>query len=306
MAFPAALYTHTGLARGATFTQAQKNALGDELAGVEATLGTGVAGTAATVTDRLAAVDALLDLVAHTGAVALAVSRTNATTVAAAADLLGVEGYLLEAVSVSAAITAEGKNGFDNLSADAEDASTWYYVWVGYNPTSLEVCGLLSKAATRAGLVLTHASLSGFTAFRRVGAVYNDGSSDFVRFRQSGTVVAYDQEPTLVGVTADATWRDAALLAPPTARLVHAVTFLYAGTYTAATLDVYWRENGSTSSGQRYCRIGAVAGASQETAALTWMATDASQTVEIKTSANITSNGGTVFVGAYGYVDPVG
>lgn len=72
-------------------------------------------------------------------------------------------------------ITTSGKNGLDT---GAEASDTWYYLYLIFNPDTEEVAGLISASATAPTLP------SGFTKKRLVGAVRNDGSSDFIRFYQ--------------------------------------------------------------------------------------------------------------------------
>ena len=72
-------------------------------------------------------------------------------------------------------ITTSGVNGLDT---GAEAGNTWYYVYLIWNPTTALVNGLLSASATAPTLP------SGYTKKRLIGAVRNDGSSNFLRFKQ--------------------------------------------------------------------------------------------------------------------------
>jgi hypothetical protein len=83
--------------------------------------------------------------------------------------------YLAEAVNLTANIAASGANGLDT---GAEANSTWYYVWVIYNGTN--VAGLLSASSTAPTLP------SGYTYKALMGAIYNDGSSNFIKIYQTG------------------------------------------------------------------------------------------------------------------------
>lgn len=89
----------------------------------------------------------------------------------------------LYTVSVTADITASGANGLDTGS-DAGD--TWYYLYVIYNPSTATVASLLSASATSPTLP------SGYTYFALVGAVRNDGSSNFIKYQQNGADVSYE------------------------------------------------------------------------------------------------------------------
>lgn len=86
--------------------------------------------------------------------------------------------YLAEAVSLTANMSASGANGLDT---GAEAPSTWYYLWVIYNGTT--VASLIS---TSNGSSTSPTLPTGYTYKALVGAVYNNSGSDFVRFWQTG------------------------------------------------------------------------------------------------------------------------
>lgn len=79
---------------------------------------------------------------------------------------------------LTADITASGANGLDTGS---EAANTWYAVHVIWGTSG--VASLFSLSATAPSLP------SGYTYFRRVGWVRNDGSSNFLLFLQTGSGV---------------------------------------------------------------------------------------------------------------------
>lgn len=81
--------------------------------------------------------------------------------------------FLASSVNVTANIASAGANGLDTGS---EAASTWYYVWVIYNGTT--VASLLSASSSAPTMP------SGYTYKALVGVVRNDGSSNFIRFWQ--------------------------------------------------------------------------------------------------------------------------
>ena len=87
--------------------------------------------------------------------------------------------YVAKAVNVSPVITASGSNGLDTGTVAA---STWYYVWVIYNPTTNTTAGLFSLSSTAPALP------SGYTYSARVGAVRTDssGSKYLLQTLQSG------------------------------------------------------------------------------------------------------------------------
>jgi len=79
--------------------------------------------------------------------------------------------------TLSVDITVAGAGGLD---AGAEAADTWYAVFVIWGP-GVATAGLLSLSSTAPTLPV------GYTRFRRVGWVRNDGGSDFIAFRQQGS-----------------------------------------------------------------------------------------------------------------------
>ena len=83
--------------------------------------------------------------------------------------------YLATSVNLTVDITASGANGLDTGS---EASSTWYYLWVIYNGTT--VAGLISASSTAPTLP------SGYTYKALVGAIYNASSSNFVATCQVG------------------------------------------------------------------------------------------------------------------------
>lgn len=85
-------------------------------------------------------------------------------------------------LSTTIDITVTGANGRD---AGSESATTWYYIYWIYNPTTTTWAGLLSTSATAPTMP------SGYTYKVLIGAVYNDGSSNFVKFTQ------FDREVTI-------------------------------------------------------------------------------------------------------------
>jgi hypothetical protein len=86
--------------------------------------------------------------------------------------------YLAESVNLTVDITASGANG---LSTGSESPSTWYYAWVLWNGTT--VAGILDPSISSPTLP------SGYTHRALVGAIYNDGSSNFIKIYQNGNKV---------------------------------------------------------------------------------------------------------------------
>ena len=151
-------------------------------------------------------------------------------------------------------ITASGAGGLDTGS---EAASTWYFIYLIWNPTTETEAGLLSASATSPTLP------SGYTKKRLVGAVYNDGSSNFRRFVQHGKYVTINAKSAFnnaIGTTSVAL--DASSIMPPISyktliegKLRHgtvgdASLYAYTNGFSAGTLDtVVAFCDGSTSAG---------------------------------------------------------
>lgn len=203
--YPSTIYVHTD--RDAIFTQDRKNAFGEEIGAIQTELGLNprtsvLYGARPSVADRLGLIDTILQAGLDVGAQGLRITMNAVsplTTVDVTADVLNVQGFGLAAVSVSAALTVSGLNGLDT---GAEAANTWYSVWVGYSPVSGTRAALLSTSATRAGLTLTHASLVNYTAWRRVGWVRNNASSNLVPMIQQQARVRYETEVDVTQVLA--------------------------------------------------------------------------------------------------------
>ncbi|OHB77375.1 MAG: hypothetical protein A2Z34_11585 [Planctomycetes bacterium RBG_16_59_8] len=102
------------------------------------------------------------------------------------ADVLTVERIRLESVNVSADITAAGAGGLDT---GGEDSNMWYYVWVIANDSGTSVNGLLTEAGTASEFAPVMPA--GFAKKRRVGAVRNNGSGNFLQFVQEGNFCNY-------------------------------------------------------------------------------------------------------------------
>lgn len=83
--------------------------------------------------------------------------------------------YRATAVNLSFSIIASGAGGLDT---GTEAASTWYYIWVIYNGTT--VTGLLSISSTSPTMP------TGYTYKALVGAIYNNASSNFLTTYQQG------------------------------------------------------------------------------------------------------------------------
>ena len=122
-------------------------------------------------------------------------------------------------VNKTANITNSGAGGLDTGS---EASSTWYYVWAIWDGTN--TAALLSTASTFAGLTLP----SGYTHAALCGAVYNNGSGDFLvtgqinnHFRTEPVKVLND-----VNGTTSYTSQSLANAVPPIATVARGTGFL--------------------------------------------------------------------------------
>lgn len=125
------------------------------------------------------------------------------------------EAQYVETGNLTADITASGANGLDT---GAEASGTWYNIFV-IAKVDGTVASLLSTSSTAPTLP------SGYTFKRLIGAVRNDGSSDFLDFNQFGTFVKYDEAGTAMEVVAGLhattfTDADCSALVPPISRVI--------------------------------------------------------------------------------------
>jgi len=131
-------------------------------------------------------------------------------------------------------ITQSGANGLDTGS---EGAWYWYYIYVIYNPTTTTYAGLLSLSSTSPTLP------SGYTKYRRIGSVINNGSSNFYMFDYKSDLgreryCSYDEEDEdnieMLTNGAATSWTDIYLGAriPPTGLFIYLMC-----RYTAANYD---------------------------------------------------------------------
>lgn len=146
---------------------------------------------------------------------------TAATATITADEIVASDGTdyaVLSSVSLTVNITSSGANGLDT---GAEASSAWYHAWVIYNPTTGTTAGLLSTSSTAPTMP------SGYTFKAYVGAIRNDGSSNFVRFSQRGKVVSLATTVVFTNsnVVATNTYESISLAnyIPPTAALVRGV-----------------------------------------------------------------------------------
>lgn len=117
----------------------------------------------------------------------LKIVRTSVTQVTVTADELILEDssnvkITIRSVSEVAAITTSGASGLDT---GAEGSSTWYYIWIIRKSSDGTTDALLSTSSSSPTMP------SGYDQKALVGAVRNDGSSNFVNFKQYGRHYCY-------------------------------------------------------------------------------------------------------------------
>lgn len=151
--------------------------------------------------------------------------KNNATTPNSVLDISATElvvrnsdglPVLLSNVSTSVNIATSGAGGLDT---GTEANSTWYYVWLVYNGST--VSGLLSVSAT------TPTMPSGYTYKALVGCVRNKSSGNFVKMRSVGPRVYQEPIAVLSNVapTSAQTFQNLSIASgcPPAAVMVSAV-----------------------------------------------------------------------------------
>lgn len=141
-----------------------------------------------------------LESVAYSGRLCphanLVVSYATAATFSIAADTVilsdGTEMRGFNSLSETVDITASGANGLDTGS---EANNTWYYIWAVAKPDGT-LDGLLSTSSSAPTLPI------GYTFQGLLGAVFNDGASNFVETYQRNRAVATVTTTELSGGTA--------------------------------------------------------------------------------------------------------
>jgi hypothetical protein len=142
------------------------------------------------------------------------------------ADAVTVEttsgvAFRLSSIDLTINCAVTGVNGID---AGGLANSTWYYIWVIYNPTTGMTAGLISASATSPTMP------SGYTAKARFGANITNGSAQFHRVRQVGRRAQYvvsasitTAYPPIGAVVASAILvaRSVSGVVPPTASILH-------------------------------------------------------------------------------------
>jgi hypothetical protein len=163
------------------------------------------------------------------------------------------------AADITVDITASGVNGLDT---GVEALSTWYYVYMIYNPVSGLVRGLLSASTTSPVLP------SGYASSRLIGSVHNNGLGNFVPFTHVGNHVQYYDPRILFTGVLPTTWTtvDAGGRVPPISRDAEVSILTQLG-ITAIDVAFYYRSGiwvGAGSGGIMFMYKDATAGNNDE------------------------------------------
>lgn len=221
---------------------------------------------------------------------------TNAT-VTVSADEIVVEDSsnnyrTLRNVALSINSAASGANGLTTATTLA--GSTWYAVWVIYNPSTQTTAGLLALSSSAPTVP------SGYTMMARVGWIRTDGTANMypLSFTQAGRRVQYKigtgNVPNLpviasgaqgfVGSTATYVAASVANFIPPTAATIHVLAYIPVNT---ATLVAPSPGYGSFSSANNIPHISGAAYTSSN-----WMSGNAEMVLEGTYPQNIYYAGG--------------
>jgi len=135
-------------------------------------------------------------------------------------------------------ITSTGANGLDTGS---EQTSTWYYIWLIYNPTTETVAGLFSLSSTNPTLP------EGYTKKRRVGAAKNQGDGNLRKYQSylNGNTkrIRYDKRYEVLNTSGQTSWMDVdcSILIPSVSEFAWMEMYVQRNGYAAH----YWRKNGT-------------------------------------------------------------
>lgn len=312
--FPGTIYSSTSPAskRNTILTQQEWIDAIDELAATQTNLGVNPHGTYATVRARLDGVEATQTALGTVGYRGLFVRNDSGTpndVVTATFDALSVDGTVVKGtpgspVTLSGNITVAGAGGLDTGS---QANSTWYYIFVIYNPTTGGSTLLLSVSSHSPTMP------SGYTKKRRVGAVRNNSSGNFVRFRQTDSYVSIANEAHRFNSGAapgSAAWKTQSLAAPaglggglpPTSRMADLLCILDTATANRG-LGIRFSDDG----GNGQFPIFAKPSAPQQMRVGVRQATDASQQIQWSIVDNTPSllNEAGVSIDVLGYLESI-
>lgn len=216
MSYPSTLDNLPAVSSGQLITSAAENGQTTAINSIEATLGTSPQGSYSTVRDRLGDVKVrgvFSALVVKSDAVS---PNTKVDVTADSVVLFDGTGTLeARAVNLVPDLTVSGLNGLDTGTGAA---NSWYYVWVISNgSTTGSLFSLSSSSPTMPG---------GYTFRKLVGAVRTDGTSNLLKFMQTGSDVFYVAENTVLSGGSSPSWTSVGLAScvppPATAAFIHA------------------------------------------------------------------------------------
>ena len=302
--YPGSLFGATGAWRGPSFTADMKKQIADEVASVQSTLGTNPQGDAATVAARLTALETLITT--YLSAPLINLRLTNNTTtpntkVDLTADVLSVQGATLSNVSTTIDIGVTGVNGLDTGSASA---GTWYYIYAIYNLATLTFAGLFSLNQTTPTLP------SGYTLYRRVGAVRRNASNVFLNFEQRNQLVVYgtsesaDYRLLSLGVQTAFTTVTLAAAVPPTTTIATVNAVLNGSLASSAAWSLTLRRGGSSDAGWIASTVYAPAGTAVDGRSAVAVRLSATQQVDYKINIAPQASSG-AYLDVLGYLDPI-
>lgn len=137
----------------------------------------------------------------------LAVSYTSTASVTVTADSLYLQdatGISYRATSVSEVITITTSGASGLVTSLSEASGTWYYVYIARKSADGTTNGFLSTSASLT-TALTQFD-SGYDQAALVSAVRNDGSSNFISFKQVGNEYQYSTWQTMASGNVGSSW----------------------------------------------------------------------------------------------------
>jgi hypothetical protein len=174
-----------------------------------------------------------------------------------------------------------GLAGGNDLDKGALQVSTWYYIWVIYNPATGGIAGLASVSSTSPALP------SGFTQSRLVGVALTNSSAQFVVFVQQGNRFIYDTYQQVSTGSSAQNWTPqscAPFIPPISTRGLLQLAAIGNGSNPA---DAALKKNGSSSTTGHYMgRVPSTSGAGGPTTN-DCLDTDTGQTVQLSISAAV-------------------
>jgi len=103
---------------------------------------------------------------------------------------------------------AGGLDGTESV-AGTPDASTWYHVYLIYDPTNNIVDAIFSESASAPTLP------TNYTVYRWIGAVLTDGSANIIQFTQHGNWFKWNSRIENINTNSPATSRTAIVMSSP-------------------------------------------------------------------------------------------